>query len=185
MPRRDYLVLPGVPHFIRLRLDPISAQPNRVLDLLGRASGRCGLSVAGYCLLPGRLDVIGMPAAVESVAEILGRLARRGWSVRPHVNPLDPALCWAALAYIERGPVRAGILAYPAGYPWSSAGPRLGVQCAPTWLALEEWRRAWTPEEWRFRLADGSHDETIRAELHRGGSSGMPMVPPMVLRAAV
>jgi putative transposase len=43
------------------------------------------------------------------------------WANRFYSTPLDEAHCWNALKYVERNPVRAGLVARAWDYPWSSA----------------------------------------------------------------
>ncbi len=52
---------------------------------------------------------------------IRARTSGHFWQARYFSCPLDHAYRWNALAYVERNPVRAGIVAEADAYPWSSA----------------------------------------------------------------
>jgi putative transposase len=78
--------------------------------------------------------------------------------------PLDRIHQWTALAYVERNPVRAGMVSRAEGYVWSSALMRLSGSNASEFLDLTQWRRCYSPERWRDILAGGLGEE---AELER------------------
>jgi putative transposase len=40
--------------------------------------------------------------------------------------------------YVERNPVAAGLVAHPADWAWSSCRAHLGLEAAPSWLAVDE-----------------------------------------------
>ncbi len=92
--------------------------------------------------------------------------------------PLDAIYRWRALRYVELNPVRAGLVAAPEDYPWSSAAVHLGLRAAPAWLDLPEWAACWTPETWRAYLnerLDAAADlATIRDQTYLGRPLGSP-----------
>ena len=55
--------------------------------------------------------------------------ARSGhtWQGRFYSCPLDPMHLWEALGYPELNPVRAGMVAQPEMWPWSSAAAHCGA----------------------------------------------------------
>ena len=81
-------------------------------------------------LLPGRKDSLSL-----LLRRVHGRYAqyyntrwgRSGhlWQTRFFSCMLGIEHLWAALAYVERNPVRAGIVDSAAEYPWSSAADHL------------------------------------------------------------
>jgi len=54
---------------------------------------------------------------------------------------LGPTHLWSALSYVERNPVRAGIVEHAADYPWSSAAAHLADQDLSGILDMEWWKR--------------------------------------------
>ena len=48
------------------------------------------------------------------------------WQGRYFSSPLDEAYQWAAVRYVERNPVRAGMVTEAEAYPWSSAAAHCG-----------------------------------------------------------
>ncbi len=78
------------------------------------------------------VHLIATPQRENSLAKALGRthndysrwlnVGRREsghvWQNRFYSCPLERRHLWAALAYVERNPVRAGIVAEPGNWPW-------------------------------------------------------------------
>ncbi len=52
-----------------------------------------------------------------------GKIGQRGhlWQGRFYSCPLDGVHLYAAIRYVERNPVRAGLVERSEDYPWSSA----------------------------------------------------------------
>ena len=48
------------------------------------------------------------------------------WQGRFYSCPLDESHLWAAVRYVERNPVRAGLVGDAADFPWSSAPAHCG-----------------------------------------------------------
>jgi REP element-mobilizing transposase RayT len=65
--------------------------------------------------------------------QVLGRKGRPFWQDESFVRPVSGAAEFRRIVgYIERNPVRAGLVLRPAEYPWSSLGRRgLATECAP------------------------------------------------------
>jgi putative transposase len=83
------------------------------------------------------------------------RLAQSGhlWQGRFYSTVLDESHLWAAVAYVERNPVRAGMVQRAEEYPWSSAAAHCGRRRDP--VLAEDWppagvvpdRSAWLSQE--------------------------------------
>ena len=57
-------------------------------------------------------------------ANVKLRTSGHFWQDRYYSCPLDRIHQWTALAYVERNPVRAGIMSQAGDYVWSSASTR-------------------------------------------------------------
>ncbi|MHC4789575.1 MAG: transposase, partial [Planctomycetota bacterium] len=75
------------------------------------------------------------------------------WQGRFHSCPMDESHLWSAIRYVERNPVRAGLVRRAEEYPWSSARGHCGIRhdailaddlAWPDWLS--NWR-AWLRDE--------------------------------------
>jgi putative transposase len=160
------------------------------LDLLRRNCRLEHLSLLGYCLMSNHVHLIAVPERDDSLRLALkhthgryaayfnARCASSGhvWQGRYYSCPLDPPHLWAALRYTELNPVRAGIVAAPAAYPWSSAAAHRD-DCADDALDMQPWRREWTPAAWRAYLDAAVaplEADAIRRSTHTGRPLGGP-----------
>lgn len=188
-------MVPGFPHHFTQRGNGRAVvfdcdQDRAVfLDLLAGYSQQYGMAIWGYCLMSNHFHLVAVPTAEQTSAKVLGRLeadyarylnVRRRtsghlWQARYHSVAMEPPYCWRALAYVERNPVRAGMVAAALNYRWSSAAARLGLAAAPAWLDLRSWNQHWTNEEWLQMLGDKSGDQKTRTEFLEATLSGNPM----------
>lgn len=196
------MAIPKIPHHITQRgnnRQPVfdSGSDCAVfLNLMGRYASRYGVAILGYCLMPNHFHLVAVPEEADSMAKTIGRLeadyaryvnVRRNagghlWQARFFSVPMDSQYCVKALAYVERNPVRAGIVERAEEYGWSSAAARLGLSEVPEWLRLESWRREWTVEEWRRVLNYGVEERTFGKELRDASMGGNPLGARLIAR---
>jgi putative transposase len=142
------VVIPGVPHHVTQRgnrgEDVFSgdADRRRYLALLGEYGAKHGLAVQAYCLMTNHVHLVVVPETADSLSatlkpvhlrhaqELNRRLNIIGilWQGRFHSTPLDEKHFWAAVRYVERNPVRAGMVERAWDYPWSSAAAHCGLR---------------------------------------------------------
>jgi putative transposase len=188
MPRTARLVLPNVPHLVTQRGEPgrrafsADADYGLYLDLLGQACAKAGTAIWAWCLIPDRVHLVLVPAHGDGLRAALGephrryawalnrREGRRGplWQSPFSSFPIDDALLLACIRYVELDPVRAGLVAAPGQWRWSSARAHLGLASDPV-TALAP-LRARVPD-WRALLASGL-DAGERARIEAAGRSG-------------
>ncbi len=106
-------------------------------------------------------------------------IVRRGyghlWQARFYSCPLDGTATWQAMAYVERNPVRAGVVANAEAYAWSSARIHCGGADADGRLELSAWRRMYTPERWRSVLGSSVGEEAFEERIRQATSVGLPL----------
>jgi len=158
------------------------------LAMLGRQSEKFGLRVLGYCLMTNHVHLIAVPQREESLAKAVGRThfaytqyvnrlhGRSGhlWQNRFHSCALDDEHYWAAMRYVERNPVRAGLVRRAWRYPWSSAAAHCGGRDDTGLLDLDAWAEESVGWDWRAALRE-PQDERIVAALRLGTSRGRPL----------
>ena len=148
MPRSRRIVVPGYPHHItqrgNRRVDVFLEIEDRhvFLRLLGEASKLYSLSHSGYSLMTNHIHLISIPTEVpalsQTMRDTLGSYASyfnrkygltgRLWQGRFYSTVLDETHYWAALRYVERNPVRAGMVRSAEEYRWSSAAAHCGIR---------------------------------------------------------
>lgn len=195
MPRTARTVIPGVPHHVTQRgnnkQDVFFVDDDRraYLEFLKRYSQEEGLKVLGYCLMANHVHLVAIPTKEQSLARTMARThlrytqyinrlhGRTGhlWQNRFYSCPLDDRHLWLAMRYVERNPVRAGMVKLAWKYRWSSAGPHINGEDPTGLLALDEWRNRARPELWKAELAKPEKPEeleNIRSRTRRGRPLG-------------
>ncbi len=133
MPRMSRVVAVGLPHHITQRgnyrqdvfLD--ESDRNQYLEWVRDYSIKYGLSILTYCLMRNHVHFIAIPSKEDSLAKTFNaahmrysqyfnkKLRQKGhiWQGRFYSCILDEAHLILAARYIERNPVRAGIVEKP------------------------------------------------------------------------
>jgi putative transposase len=195
MPRIARVAIEGLPYHITQRgnaRQTVFSTPEDYrlyLDLLRHHTRDTGLSLWGYCLMPNHVHLIAVPRTTESMARALGRThagyaqyfnLRRVtcghvWQARYYSCPMEDAHLWRALAYVERNPVRAGLVEHASAYPWSSAAAHLSGRDDRALLDLVPWRQRYTAERWAQVLRAGVDEEGLGQRIHEASRRGRPL----------
>ena len=198
MPRVARIVVPGIPYHITQRGNRredvffCDGDRNVYLKLLLEYARKHGLAVKGYCLMTNHLHVVAVPERESTLGEVFKpvhlRYAQhvnwsqgitgRLWQGRFFSCALDDAHYLKALRYVERNPVRAGLVVRAADYPWSSAAAHCGLR--DDVLAGDIAELAEQVGSWRDYLEDeGLPDETEQLRQHT--RTGRPLGGTMFL----
>jgi len=103
--------------------------------------GGAGLRFVSYCLMSNHVHLIAVPETVWALSRGIGEAHRRytrsvnfrqgvrGWLFQGRFFscPLDERHALAAVRYVERNPVRTGLVTDPWDWPWSSAAFHVGL----------------------------------------------------------
>lgn len=152
MPRKPRFYVPGAPVHAVQRVHNWSAVFFADLDYLEylrclkQAADSCGCAVHAYVLMTNHVHLLLSPERSESVGRLFQSLGRHYvryvnetyrrhgglWEGRYRGNVIDSqAYLLSCMRYIERNPVRAGMVDHPASYRWSSyTANALGVSNA-------------------------------------------------------
>lgn len=191
MTRIARLVVPGYPHHVTQRGNRrqqtffIDSDYSAYMRFLSESCARSGTEIWAYCLMPNHVHLIAVPKLQDglrgAIAEAHRRYTRminlryewRGhlWQERFASSVMDEQHLLAAARYIELNPVRAGLVAGPQDYPYSSAAAHLAGSEDPlaTVGPLLE-----LVGNWQEFLSSTYTDEQ-KAELRRHQSSGRPL----------
>ena len=191
MSRIARVTVPDVPYHVTQRGNGRraiffnDADRRTYLRSLARYSEEHRLRVWAYCLMDNHVHLVAVPERPDSLARALGcthadyaryRNVLDGgcghvWQARYFSCPLDGAHLWRAMAYVERNPVRAGMVAAAHEYWWSSARAHLGLD-EGGFLDLVEWRDRYDPSQWREVLRNGVDEAAIQERLHEASRRG-------------
>jgi putative transposase len=194
MPRLARIVVPDCPHHVTQRGNNrqdiffVRDDYTTYLQILREQAGRFGLTIDGYCLMTNHVHLIVTPASQSALAQAIGRthwcysqyvnrLHRRSghlWQSRFYSCPLDDDHFWTAMAYVERNPVRAGILRKACRYEHSSAVAHVTGQDERGLVDLRSWRER-RPPAWAEVLDEPQDPQTVtvvRCHLFRGRPLG-------------
>ena len=166
-----------------------AADYQRYLTLLAEQVTRWNIQVEGYCLMPNHTHLVVMPQNEIGLARAIGRTHYRYtqqshalhhqsghlWQNRFFSCALDEAHAWAALRYVERNPVRAGLVARAEDWPWSSAAAHLGQGDTTGLLDLLTWPATHPLMEWQQALQLPEDEELLarlRITTHVRSSTG-------------
>lgn len=193
MARQPRLTVPGYPHHIILRgnnrqaivLD--DADRRRLLDGLGEQAALAQVAVNAYVLMSNHLHLLLTPETAEGIPRLMQALgrnyvqafnrrhARTGtlWEGRYRSTLIEAErYLLACMAYIDLNPVRAGMVAAAADYPWSSHGHMIGLRIDPLITPHPlYWALGNTPfarERAYADLVEGAPGSPRQAELARG-----------------
>jgi putative transposase len=152
MARLPRLILPDQPHHIILRGNNRQAifhsdlDREHLLATLKEVAAQYRVAIHAYVLMDNHLHLLATPPAAEALSRMMQSLGRRyvGWFNARHQRT---GTLWegrfragliegerhllACMRYIELNPVRAGLCAEPAQWPWSSAAHHLGLVRSP------------------------------------------------------
>jgi putative transposase len=165
MARIARIVVPNFPHHVvqkgNRRQNVFFSENDKSLyiNLLRKHGQREGLKYWAYCLMDNHVHIVAVPNKETSLAQGIGKADReysllinsregwRGylWQGRFMSYPMDDNYLFNAIRYIERNPVRAGLVKQAEAYPWSSA--RTHVYCShdplvseiPLCLHIDNW----------------------------------------------
>jgi putative transposase len=135
------------------------------LGFLSDQSKRFGVHYLAWCLMSNHVHLIAVPETKSSLAKGVGEAHKRytrmvnfreGWRAylfqgRFFSRPLESLYLLAAIRYVLRNPVRAGIAHQTWDYPWSSARWMIGqadgdplVRESLVFEEVDDWRKLLT-----------------------------------------
>jgi putative transposase len=152
---------------------------------LAEACLATGTSVWAWCLMPNHVHLVLVPSVEGGLSAVLQRTQGRYtravnarekwvgqlWQGRFASFVMDERHLLACARYVELNPVRAGLVARAADWPWSSARAHLGGPPDPLTdirPLLERW------PDWRSVL-DAGEDEPVLQAIRARERSGRPL----------
>jgi len=151
----------------------------RCIGLLTENLVECQVRVWAWCLMTNHVHLVVVPEREDSLAVLFrrvhgryaqylnARLGRSGhlWQNRFFSCPVSARHAWKVLAYVERNPVRAGLVAKAGEYQWSSARAHLRGKDPLGILDWGVWKDLRGAEGWAELLAND--EELLELQLLR------------------
>lgn len=192
MARIARVVVPEHPHHVtqrgsrRMRTFFRDADYKLYIELTSEACKATGTEIWAYCLMPNHVHLVMVPTHEDGLRATLGEAHRRYtrhvnsrhdwrghlWQERFYSFPMDEDHLLAAVRYVERNPVAAGMCDRPEEWPWSSAAAHLRatddrlVRVRPMLQRVSDWKGFLEPHS---RDVPGS---TIEKHLRTGRPLG-------------
>lgn len=190
MARLARLVVPGLPVHVTQRgnyrgtvFDDDESR-ERYLSFVWQYSQKHDVAIGAYCLMTNHVHFVVVPQAQDSLARCFRgahmrfsqwvnyrrRQCGHVWQNRYFACLLDEAHLWAAVRYVERNPVRAGLAAQAADYRWSSAAGHCGLRVDK--LLAKDFPPTGVIRDWPEWLGD---EDALQSEaVRRQTNSGRP-----------
>ena len=197
MPRLARIVGIGLPHHItqrgNYRQSIFNSDDDRdaYLRWISEYSDKHGLLVLAYCLMNNHVHFIAVPEQEDSMARVFNsahmrysqyfngkhKISGHLWQGRFFSCVLDSRRLLAAARYVERNPVRAGLIRSPEKWNWSSAAVHCLGENGSCGFALDSlWEYTGTNKsEWKSFLMEAdkaSELSDIRSYTHSGRPLG-------------
>ena len=149
MARLPRLTLPGYPHHViqrgnnRQAIFAKTADYQRLLDLLDDNARQFDVAIHAYVLMSNHFHLLVTPQTSDGLPQMMQAVGRRYvryfndsqqrsgtlWEGRYRSTLIQTdRYLLACMAYIDLNPVRAGLVAQAAEYPWTSHGHYIGRQ---------------------------------------------------------
>ena len=196
MPRAARFIVPHYAHHVRqrgIRKSPIFHEDSDYLVYIRALKNACSeyaLWIWAYVLMTNHVHLIAVPADEKSISRALHLahteystyfnskygLVGHVWQGRPDMCVMDESHLRNAVRYVERNPVRAGLVQRAEDYLWSSAAAHCGLRddlllSGDFHLDVEDWS-AW------LRI---DHMEEELRTIRRHTSTGRPWCTPELL----
>lgn len=195
MSRHARIVIPGAAHHVtqrgnnRQRVFRDDQDRELYVRLLRHRSRRHGVEILAWCLMTNHVHLVLIPQDTDGLGKVVGeahwihaqafnkKYGRVGhlWHGRYFSTPMDELHTLRCMLYVERNPVRAGLVQRAEDHPWSSARAHVEGRDAMGVVDAVAWRRRFPPEVWRAMLAE-RQDEVVQERIQSGSRSGIPLM---------
>jgi len=194
MPRLARTVFAKVPHHVtqrgNRREDVFLTDDDREVYLawLAQYCQQYPVEILAYCLMTNHIHLVAVPTTEAALQRVLKPLHMRYaqrfnrhhhlqghvWQGRYFSAPLDDSYLWATLRYVERNPVRAGLVRKAERYRWSSAAAHCHLREDLVVTSKAHW---WTQfhaiSDWSNWLAEGDEPDHLTV-IRRNIAKGLP-----------
>ncbi len=197
MPRHARIVIPGVPHHVTQRGNNRQVvfrddqDREFYLRYLAKKCRQHRVELSAWCLMTNHVHLVLTPSDELGLGRLIGethrvhaqvfnlRHERIGhlWHGRFFSTPMDEVHTVRAMLYVERNPVRAGLVKHPEDHPWSSAAAHLAGVDERGLINARDWSMRYPPKIWRTMLRE-QEPEPVLTQIRCTLASNVPLVTP-------
>jgi len=155
------------------------------IELLGHWAKRTGVLVGGFVLLNNHCHLCVTPPEEAALSMMMARATAcfsrwinvgkgeigPNWQGAYYASPMDEAHTLAAMRYIERNPVAAGLVDAATDWAWSSARWHCGEGRKPAILTADYRPDGMSPSRWRDLLCNPDPAK-VRRRIHAAARTG-------------
>jgi putative transposase len=172
-------IVPTVPHHItqtgNRKADVFFSDDDRqqYLTWMAKYAKAHDVKVWAYCLMTNHIHLVAVPGSSDSFGLFLRPLQMRYaqhvnaahqwcghlWGDRYYACALDERHLWEAVRYVERNPVRAGLVQTAEVYAWSSAAAHCGLRSDP--VLSDDLPLLESVDDWSTWLQDPEEESTV------------------------
>lgn len=190
MPRQARIVIPNIAHHVtqrgNYRQDVFETEDdyNRYCTWMSQYAEKYHLEILAYCLMRNHVHFIVVPRETESLARVFNTLHMRYaqyvnrknearghlWQGRFYSCFMDTGHLYHAIRYVERNPVRVGIVKNAWDYRWSSSRVHAGKAGSSGLIPVSTRNFAMEPLQWKeyLQAEDNPVVEELRLKTQRG-----------------
>lgn len=193
MPRAKRIVVPGCWHHVthrgnhRQQIFQTDEDRAEYLDIIRHYCAKYTVRMTAFCLMSNHVHWIAIPETEAGLSNLFGRAhhlyalryqSRRKvtghlWQCRFYSCPLSQSHLTQAIRYIEQNPVRAGLVAQPLDWRWSSAYAHVCGKDPLRMVEMDWWAREGRRFDWPVLLSQASDEKTAQ-HLKRCTARGVP-----------
>jgi len=191
MPRIARIVVSGIPHHVIQRGNRSQKvffsddDKELYLKILSFICSKERVQIWCYCLMDNHVHLIAVPERADRMARAIGETHRKfTWTINARNNwkgylwqgrflsyPMDETYLFRCVKYVERNPVRAGLVKLAEEYQWSSARAHVFGLRDPV---LSPMPNVFQIGDWSAFLKGEEKDEDLEL-LRRNQSIGRPL----------
>ncbi|MDI6849941.1 MAG: transposase [Candidatus Saccharicenans sp.] len=191
MPRTRRIIFPNAPHHIIQRGNRnqkvffTEDDKQLYLEILNHKSRLERVKIWCYCLMDNHVHIIAVPEDGASLRRAISETHKKYsliinirnnwkghlWQGRFISYPMDETYLYRCMRYIERNPVRAGLVKRAEDYKWSSARAHI---MGNKDLVLSPLPLAYKVQDWQSYLSETECEHDLRT-FQENNSNGKPL----------
>jgi putative transposase len=194
MPRAARIIIPGSPHHVTQKgifENPVFFTDNDRSYYLENLKFQCEkhrVKVLSYFLMTNHVHFVMIPSTEDGMSHVMRRIQAKYslfinnlrnthghlWQDRFFSCPMSESHFVSVIKYVDRNPVRAGMVKYAGDYPWSSARAHESMFDPFRLIDMDYWQNLVTGMDWKSILLI-ENEKNILDEIREHTRMGKPL----------